>query len=109
MRREGQVMDEFNRRALELDRSGSGIMLFVAGAVVGAAAALILAPATGRDTRAFLGRRSRELADDVTERSKKLWDEHGDRITTAVRHGYETAKGTASDAVNGATDRGQSM
>jgi gas vesicle protein len=109
MRREGQVMDEFNRRALELDRSGSGIMLFVAGAVVGAAAALILAPATGRDTREFLGRRSRELADDVTNRGKKLWDEHGDRITSAVRKGYDSAKSTASDAVNGAADPGQAM
>jgi gas vesicle protein len=60
-------MDDFNRRALELDRSGSGLMLFVAGAVVGAAAALIFAPAAGRETREFLGRRSRELADDVTQ------------------------------------------
>jgi gas vesicle protein len=102
-------MDEFNRRGLELDRSGSGLMLFVAGAVVGAAAALILAPASGRDTREFLGRRSRELADDVTKSGKKLWDEHGNRITTAVRKGYETAKGAASDAVNGAADTGQAM
>src|SRR6187397_3632691 len=80
MRREGQVMDELNRRAFELDsRGGSGVMLFIAGAVVGAAAALILAPATGRDTRAFLNRRGKELADDVANRGKKLWDEHGDR------------------------------
>jgi gas vesicle protein len=102
-------MDELNRRAFELDsRGGGGMMLFLAGAVVGAAAALILAPATGRDTRAFLNRRGREFADDVTNKGKKLWDEHGDRITTAVRRGYETAKNTATDAVNGAaaeTDR----
>lgn len=102
-------MDEFNRRGLELDRSGSGIMLFVAGAIVGAAAALILAPATGRDTRAFLNRRSRELADDVASKGKKLWDEHGDRITSAVRKGYDSAKSTASDAVNGVPDTGQAM
>ena len=62
LRREGQVMDELNRRAFELDsRGGSGMMLFIAGAVVGAAAALILAPATGRDTRAFISRRGRNL------------------------------------------------
>jgi gas vesicle protein len=103
-------MDELNRRAYELDsRGGAGVMMFIAGAVVGAAAALILAPATGRDTRAFLNRRSREFADDVANRGKKLWDEHGDRISSAVRRGYETAKSTATDAVNGATDRGQSM
>ena len=85
------------------------MMLFLAGAVVGAAAALILAPAKGSETRAFLNRRGKELADDVTTKGKKLWDEHGDRITTAVRRGYDSAKGVASDAVNGAADTGQSM
>jgi gas vesicle protein len=102
-------MDEFNRRAYEMDRSGSGMMLFIAGAVVGAAAALILAPAAGTDTRAFLGRRSREFADDVANRGKKLWNEHGERITTAVRRGYEHAKDSVVDNVNGAADTGQAM
>ena len=50
-----------------------------------------------------------EFADDVANRGKKLWDEHGDRITSAVRRGYDSAKGAASDAVNGAADAGQSM
>ena len=84
-------------------------MLFLAGAAVGAAAALILAPATGRDARAFIGRRGREFADDVTNRGKKLWDEHGDRITSAVRKGYESATGAVSESVNGAADSGRSM
>jgi len=103
-------MDDLNRRAYELDsRGGSGALLFIAGALVGAAAALILAPKTGRETREFLNRRGRELADDVTTRGKKLWDEHGDRITGAVRKGYEQAKNAATDAVNGATDTSHSM
>ena len=85
------------------------MMLFIAGAVVGAAAALILAPAAGRDTRAFINRRGKEFADDVANKGKKLWDEHGDRITSAVRRGYETAKGATSESVNGATDSGQAM
>jgi len=67
-------MDELNRRAYELDsRGGSGIMLFIAGAVVGAAAALILAPATGRDTRAFIGRNTavrNDLAKWVPDRAR---------------------------------------
>jgi gas vesicle protein len=112
MRREGYVMDELNRRAFELDSRGGGgssVMLFIAGAVVGAAAALILAPAAGRDTRAFINRRGRELADEAATKGKKLWDEHGDRITSAVRKGYDTAKGAASEAVNGAADTGQPM
>ena len=96
-------MDEFNRRSFE-SGGGSGLVMFLAGAVVGAAAALILAPATGADARAFLNRRSRELADDVATRGKKLWDEHGDRVTSAVKRGYDQAAGTMSDAVNRATD-----
>ena len=103
-------MDDLNRRAYELDsRGGSGLMLYIAGAVVGAAAALIMAPAAGRDTRAFINRRGKELADDVADRGKKLWDEHGDRITGAVRRGYEQAKTAATDTVNGAGDTGQAM
>ena len=103
-------MDELNRRAFELDsRGGSGMMLFIAGAVVGAAAALILAPAKGSETREFINRRGREFADEVATKGKKLWDEHGDRIQSAVRRGYDSAKGTASEAVNGAADTGHSM
>jgi gas vesicle protein len=103
-------MDELNRRAFDMDsHGGGGMMLFIAGAVVGAAAALILAPAAGRDTRAFINRRGREFADDVANRGKKLWDEHGDRITSAVRRGYDSAKGSASESVNGSPDTGQAM
>jgi gas vesicle protein len=103
-------MDELNRRAFESEsRMGSGVMLFMAGALVGAAAALIFAPSTGADARAYLGRRSRELADDVATRGKELWNEHGDRVTSAVKRGYEQAKGTVRDSVNGATETGQAM
>ena len=103
-------MDELNRRDFGLDsRGGGGLMLFIAGAVVGAAAALIMAPATGRDTRDFIGRRGKALADDVAHKGKKLWDEHGDRITSAVRKGYETAKSASAETVHSATGTGQSM
>jgi gas vesicle protein len=103
-------MDELNRRAFESDsRMGSGALLFVAGAIVGAAAALIFAPTSGADTRAYLGRRSKELADDVASRGKELWNEHGERVTSAVKRGYEQATGTMRDSVNGATDSGQAM
>src|SRR6185436_20233127 len=77
-RRRDKVMNDFNRRSIESGSgSGSGAIWFVAGALVGAAAALIFAPATGADARAFLGKRGRELADDVAARGKDLWNEHG--------------------------------
>jgi gas vesicle protein len=104
------IMDELNRRGFDSDsHMGSGVMLFMAGALVGAAAALIFAPATGADARAFIGRRGRELADDVATRGKQFWNEHGDRVASAVKRGYEQATGTTRESVNGATDSGQAM
>jgi gas vesicle protein len=103
-------MDELNRRGFDSDsRMGSGMLFFMAGALVGAAAALIFAPATGADARAYIGRRGRELADDVATRGKELWNEHGERVASAVKRGYEQAAGTVRDSVNGATDTGQAM
>jgi len=117
-------MDNFNRRSFESGSgagAGSGVMMFVAGALVGAAAALIFAPATGADARAFLGRRGRELADDVAARGKELaddvaargkelWNEHGDRVTSAVKRGYETATGASmGESANGAPESSRSM
>jgi len=82
----------------------------VAGALVGAAAALIFAPSTGADARAFIGRRGRELADEAAKQGKQLWNEHGERVTSAVKRGYEQAKGTTmGESVNGATETGHSM
>jgi gas vesicle protein len=40
--------------------SGALLVAFVAGAVAGAALALLFAPATGDDTREYLGQRARE-------------------------------------------------
>lgn len=101
-------MDDFNRRSFE-SGAGSGVLMFLVGAAIGAAAALILAPATGADARAFLGRRSRELADDVATKGKQLWNEHGDRVASAVKKGYEHATGSTRTDVNGATESGHSM
>jgi gas vesicle protein len=47
----------------EDDRSGSSgalLIAFTLGAIAGAAVALLLAPATGRETREFLGEKARE-------------------------------------------------
>ena len=43
------------------------MLAFLAGAVVGAAVALLYAPATGEETRDFLGQRAREGRDKVAE------------------------------------------
>ena len=50
------------------DSIGSGALLvaFVAGAVTGAALALLFAPATGQETRDYLGERAREGRSNLT-------------------------------------------
>ena len=45
------------------DRSGGAgtvLLAFMLGAIAGAAVALLYAPATGRDTREFIGEKARE-------------------------------------------------
>jgi gas vesicle protein len=71
--------------------ASSAFLMLLAGAAVGAAAALMFAPASGRETRAYLGRRGKSFADDVAERGKKMWAEHGEHLTAAVRRGYDQA------------------
>ena len=88
----------------------STAVIMLVGAAIGAAAALIFAPARGSETRAYLGRQgkrlatdvaeqSRRFANDVAEQGRKAWSEHGDRVTQAVGRGYETATNAATNAM----------
>ena len=52
-------------------RAGSVMLAFLVGAVAGAAVALLYAPATGRETREFLGEKAREGRDRATEAAAK--------------------------------------
>jgi gas vesicle protein len=47
------------------------LFAFAAGAAVGAAVALLFAPATGEDTRDFLSQRARESRDRAAEAAKQ--------------------------------------
>lgn len=76
---------------------------FVIGAAVGAAAALILAPATGRDTRAYLKRRGNELGHDAVERGRETFREQSERVKSAVASGWERA----GDAISHAREQGE--
>jgi gas vesicle protein len=85
---------------------GSAWLMFAAGALAGAAAALVLAPASGRDTREYLGRRGKKLADNVAEQGRKAWDKHGTRVAEAVREGYANAAESIRDRARGAFESG---
>ena len=51
--------------------AGSILLAFILGAVSGAAVALLYAPATGRETRDFLGEKARESRDRAAEAATK--------------------------------------
>jgi gas vesicle protein len=83
------------------DSSGAGtvIVAFVLGAVAGAAAALLVAPATGDELRRKLSERAREgagKARDVAEQGRDLWNRQRQTINTAIdrgREAYQQARG----------------
>jgi gas vesicle protein len=63
------------------DNSGSIMVAFVIGALTGAAVALLFAPASGDETRDYLGQKARE--------GKARLKEQRDHVLTAVERGRE--------------------
>jgi gas vesicle protein len=68
------------------DNGASIVVAFIAGAAVGAAVALLFAPATGEDTREYLGQRAREgreRAADAALKGRELLKSQRDNLTNA--------------------------
>ena len=87
--------------------AGSVMLAFLVGAVAGAAVALLYAPATGRETREFLGEKAREGRDRATEAAVKGREVIGrgrETVATALERGrdaYQQAR-SASTSREGA-------
>jgi gas vesicle protein len=79
--------------------AGSILLAFILGAVSGAAVALLYAPATGRETREYLGDRAREgrqRAAEAAEKGREFFNQGRDTIANAIERGreaYEQARG----------------
>ncbi len=72
--------------------AGSILLAFILGAVSGAAVALLYAPATGRETREYLGekaREGREKATEAAEKGRQMIKEGRETLTTAIERGRE--------------------
>ncbi len=72
--------------------AGSVLLAFILGAVSGAAVALLYAPASGRETREFLGEKAREGRDraaDATERGKQVISQGRETLSHAIERGRE--------------------
>lgn len=61
----------------------SGLALLGAGILVGGAAGIIFAPASGRDTRKRLSQKADQLGDEAVERLRELRDEVRPRLANA--------------------------
>lgn len=72
------------------DNSGSLMVAFVIGAMAGAAVALLFAPATGEETREFLGEKAREGRARLREQRESVLgavDRGRDAFTHSREHG----------------------
>lgn len=74
------------------DNSGSMMVAFVIGALTGAAVALLFAPASGEETREFLGQKAREGRDkarEAVDQGRDYYRNQRDNLVTAVERGRE--------------------
>ncbi|MEO8522781.1 MAG: YtxH domain-containing protein [Acidobacteriota bacterium] len=81
------------------DAAGTVMLAFVLGTLTGAAVALLMAPATGEETRRILAdraREGRERANDAARQGRDLVNRGKETLTTAIERGreaYEQARG----------------
>ena len=75
------------------DNSGSVMVAFVIGALTGAAVALLFAPATGEETREYLGEKARE--------GKARLKEQRDSVLSAVERGRDAFSQVRQDGAHG--------
>jgi gas vesicle protein len=68
------------------------VWMFVAGTAIGALAALMMAPATGRDSREYIRKRGKKMAGDFGAQA--------DKLASAMKRGQEHA----SSAMRGTMD-----
>ena len=72
--------------------AGSILLAFLLGAVSGAAVALLYAPATGNETREYLGERAREVrerAAAAAEKGREILNQGRETLSTAIDRGRE--------------------
>ena len=86
------------------DNSGGGTVMlaFMVGALTGAAVALLFAPASGEETREYLGQRAREgrvRAREAVEQGREVYERQKESLSGAIERGR--------DAFHQARERGE--
>lgn len=72
--------------------AGTVVVAFVLGAIAGAAVALLMAPASGEETRRVLldkAREGRDRAGEAARQGRELWNRQKDTLSSAFERGRE--------------------
>ena len=78
--------------AREDSGAGTVVIAFVLGAITGAAVALLVAPASGEETRRLLAEKAREgrdKANEAAQKGRELWDRQRETLSTALERGRD--------------------
>lgn len=80
------------------ESSESGWSPFIAGAVIGAAVALLFAPQRGSELRGMLSEYANRAKDDLGEKAEEAWDTAVDRGKEYIGKGKEVVGDAARPA-----------
>lgn len=93
----------------------TGMSAFLAGALIGAGVALLLAPQSGSELRAMLRDYANRTKDDLVEKGQEAWDtavergkEYYDKGEEAIRDAGRSAKEFANQGQDAVRDAGRS-
>lgn len=87
--------------------AGTVMVAFMLGALTGAAVALLFAPASGEETREYLGQRARETkarARQALEEGRDYYNAQREGLTSAIERGreaFEEARSSRSEPNRG--------
>lgn len=92
--------------------AGTVFLAFVFGAITGAAVALLMAPASGEETRRLLAekaREGRERANDAARQGRELVNRGKETLTSAMERGREAYEQARGGATGPAADGGDTL